>query len=161
VSNYVFEYSGAVAGQKMKRFRYIRGFTLAEAMISVVILSIASCGLLLPFTSGMSVRAEGKRRTMAAKLSGDIIETIISSDFDNIVATYDGYTESAGQLRSASGEILTGEIYGGLSRVVNCDYIYVGQEKSIGSSNFILITATVSYNDREIASVNRLVSRSD
>jgi len=154
-------YLGFGAEEKMKRFRSIQAFTLAEAMISVVILSIASCGLLLPFTSGMSVRAEGGRRTMTAKLCGDIIETIVSSDFDNIVPTYDGYSEAAGELLSASGEVLTGEMYGGLSRQVSCDYVYVPQEKSVGDSNFILITATVSYNGREVASVNRLVSRRD
>ena len=39
-----------------------RGFTLAEAMLATVVLGIAAAGILLPFTSGATVQAEGMRQ---------------------------------------------------------------------------------------------------
>ena len=43
----------------------MRGFTLAEAMIAVMVLGIAAASVLLPFVSGAAVRAEGINRTLA------------------------------------------------------------------------------------------------
>ena len=62
-----------------------KGFSLAEAMIATVVLGIAAAGVLLPFTSGATVRAEGMRRTLAAKLASDLMEEIIGTEFDQII----------------------------------------------------------------------------
>jgi type II secretory pathway pseudopilin PulG len=51
-----------------------RGYTLAEAMLAVVIVGAAASGVLLPFAGGAAVRAEGQHRTLAAKLADDLIE---------------------------------------------------------------------------------------
>ena len=158
-----------------------KGFTLAEAMIATVVLGIAAAGVLLPFTSGAAVRAEGTRRTLAAKLAGDLMEEIVSrpfhdpdgtsydynpgpeagentfSDFDN-VDDFDGYTESQGQVKDASGIVFTDLNYAGFSRDVICEYVYMPQENGDGDLKFIRIIVRVYYRGGEIATISRLVS---
>jgi len=84
------------------------GFTLAEAMMATVILGMAAAGILLPFTTGAKVQAEGIRRTLAAKLASDLMEQIISTPS----AQVDGYTyiELQGQIKDATGAVFT-ELY--------------------------------------------------
>ena len=135
-----------------------RGFTLAEAMMATVVLGIAATGVLLPFTSGAAVRAEGMRRTLGAKLASDLVEEIVNTPFEQIVAGYDGYSEAEGQVRDASGVVFTGSNYASFSRDSMCDYVYVPQESGAGVSKYIRITVRVYYSGKEIAVINRLVS---
>lgn len=134
------------------------GFSLAEAMMATVVLSIAAAGVLLPFTSGAVVRAEGQRRTLAAKLASDLMEQIINSPFKQIVSTYDGYAEPEGQLKDAGGAIFTDSNYAFFGRNVSCEYVYVPQESGTGEPEFILITVRVYYRGGEIAVISRLIS---
>ena len=135
-----------------------RGFTLAEAMIATVVLGIAAAGVLLPFTSGARVRAEGMRRTLGAKLASDLMEDIVNTPFEQIVAGYDGYSEAQGQVKDADGVVFTDSNYAKFSRSSICDYVYVPQESGSGVPKFIRITVRVFYSGKEIAAINRLVS---
>ncbi len=135
-----------------------RGFTLAEAMLAVVVLSIAAAGVLLPFSSGAAVQVEGMRRTLSAKLASDLIENIINTPFDQIVDTYDGYSEPQGQVKDARGIVFTDTNYANFSRSVSCEYVYVPQENMTTSPKYILITVQVKYNNKQMASISRLVS---
>lgn len=150
--------------------------------MATVVLSIAAAGVLLPFTSGEAVRVEGARRTLAAKLAGDLIEEILTkpfhepddssydynpgpdpgeaafADFDNI-DDFHGYVESQGQVRDADGAVFTDSNYANFSRVASCEYVYMPQESGAANPQFILITVRVYYSGREIATVNRLVSQ--
>jgi len=131
-----------------------RGFTLAEAMMATVVLGIAAAGVLLPFTSGAAVRAEGMRRTLAAKLAGDLMEEIVNTPFDEIVDSY----EAEGQIKDAGGAVFTDSNYARLSRSSICDYAHVPQESGSGAFKFILATVRVYYRGKEIATINRLIS---
>lgn len=135
-----------------------RGFTLAEAMMATVVLGIAASGVLLPFTSGAAVRAEGMRRTLGAKLAGDLMEEIVNTPFEQIAAGYDGYSEAQGQIKNAGGAVFTDSYYARFSRDSICDYVYVPQESGAGVSKYIRVTVRVYYNGKEIATINRLVS---
>jgi Tfp pilus assembly protein PilV len=147
---------------KYKQRNKYRGFSLAEAVIATVVLGIAAAGVLLPFTSGVSVRAEGERRTLAAKLASDLMEEIISDHFngiDNIVTKYN-YSEPQGQVKTDADEaVFTDLNYSKFSRVVTCAEVYVPQESSTGEKKFILATVRVYYNGGEIAIINRLISK--
>ncbi|MHC4070881.1 MAG: type IV pilus modification PilV family protein [Planctomycetota bacterium] len=136
-----------------------RGFTLVEAMMAVVVLGIAAAGVLLPFTSGAKVRTEGIRRTLGARLAGDLMEKIVNTPFDQIVAAYDGYSESEGQVKDAAGTVFTDSNYAGFSRNASCGYVNVPQESGAGALNYIRATVYMYYDGREIATVNRLVSK--
>ena len=137
-----------------------RGFTLAEAMMATVVLGIAAAGVLLPFTSGAAVRAEGMRRTLAAKLASDLMEEIVNTAFGDIVSRYDGYAEPQGQIKDASGAVFTDSNYANFSRDASCVNVDVpvsptGFSEDVG---FIRATVRVYYSGREIAIINRLIS---
>jgi prepilin-type N-terminal cleavage/methylation domain-containing protein len=158
-----------------------RGFTLAEAMMAVVVLSIAAAGVLIPFSSGAAVRAEGMRRTLSAKLASNLIEQIVNEPFhdpdgssydynpgpdegeisfdqyDNI-DDFDGYSESQGQVKDAAGTVFTDPFYNNFSRNVTCEYVYTPQESGTTAPKFILITVQVQYNGKQMASISRLAS---
>jgi len=133
------------------------GFTLIEAMLAVVILSIAAAGVLLPFASGATAQADGIHRTIAAKLAGDLLEKIVSRPFAEIIPNWNGYTESQGQVKDAAGNVFTDPAYGKFSRSVSC--AYMEQPGSSLPKVFILVTVRVSYGGSELVSLTRLVSQ--
>ena len=157
------------------------GFTLAEAMMAIVVLGIAATSLLVPFSSGARLRAEGMHRTLGARLASHLMEQIITKPFldpdgsaydfnpgpdagdtvfDNI-DDYDGYSESQGQVKNAAGEVMTDLNYAKFSREVSCQYVCVPQQpdKEEHQCNFILVTVTVRWDGKDIAMINRLVSQ--
>lgn len=135
-----------------------KAFTLAEAMMATVVLGIAAAGVLLPFTSGTAVRAEGMRRTLGAKLASDLMQEIVNTPFNQIVAGYGAFSEARGQVKDAGGVVFTDSNYAMLSRDSMCDYVYVPQESGTGVTKFILVTVRVYYSGKEIAIINRLVN---
>jgi hypothetical protein len=135
------------------------GFTLAEAMLATVVLGIAAAGILLPYTSGANVQAEGMRRTLGIKLASDLVQEIVNTPYDQIVASYGAYSEAEGQVKDAQGVVFNDLNYARFSRNSVCNYVYVPQESGAGVSKFILVTVRVYYNGREIVAINRLVSK--
>ncbi len=125
--------------------------------MAVVVLGIAAAGVLLPFTSGAQVRAEGMHRTLGAKLAGDLMEQIVNTAFDDIVTNYN-YTEAQGQVKDTSGAVFTDSNYANFSRDVSCLEVYVPQESGTVEAKFIRATVRVYYSGREIAIINRLIS---
>ena len=142
-----------------KRILRTGGFTLAEAMIAVVVLTVASASLIVPFSTGAAVQAEGNHRTLAAKLACDMVEQIMKTDFDQIVATHNGYAETKGHVKNAAGIEFTNPLYANYSRSATCEYVYTPQQSGIAGTEFVLIKVSVSYNDIELANVTRLISR--
>jgi len=155
-----------------------RGFTLAEAMMAVVVLGIAASSLLLPFMSGAAVRAEGINRTLAARLASDLMEQILrlpfhdpddetsyslgpdAGDLDNI-DDYHGYSEPQGQMKDATGAVFTNSKYANFSRNATCVYHAMSPQPvpgSIEECNFISVTIHVNYSGKEMAAIVRLVS---
>jgi prepilin-type N-terminal cleavage/methylation domain-containing protein len=135
-----------------------KGFTLAEAMIAMVVLGMAAAGVLLPFSSGAAVQVEGMRRTLGANLASHLIEKIINKPFEDIISDYDGYVEAQGQVKDAGGEVFTDSNYANFSRTATCEYVYVTQESGSLTPKFILVTVQVNYSGRPIATINRLIS---
>jgi prepilin-type N-terminal cleavage/methylation domain-containing protein len=101
--------------------RYNRkGFTLAEAMIAVVLLAFAASTVSMPFVAGAAVREEGAQRTLAAKLAHDMTEEIVTTDFDQIILTYAGHYEHNGMVENSNGEFFTDPVYADFRRIVSC-----------------------------------------
>ena len=135
------------------------GFTLPEAIMAMVLLGIAAAGVLLPFTSGASAQAEGWHRTLAANLANDLLERIVNTPFQGIVDTWDGYVESQGQVRDASGLVFSDPMYANFSRKVVCGYLWVPEQNPPSApANFILVTVHVGYQEREVVVLSRLIS---
>ena len=163
-----------------------RGFTLAEAMMAVMVLGIAAASVLLPFVSGAAVRAEGINRTLAARLASDLMEQILilpfhdpdgeaydynpgpdsgetgPENFDNI-DDYHDYIEAQGQVKNVDGELFTDtdSRYANFSREVTCEYHAMSPQPVPGSleeCNFISVTVQVNYSGKQMATIIRLVS---
>ncbi len=138
----------------MTKSRYNRkGFSLAEAMMAVVLLAMAASAVSLPFIAGANVRAEGARRTLAAKLAHDLLEQIVNTDFNNIIATYDGYYEPQGLVKNANGQVFTDPIYANFTRVATCTPAIVG------NVNLLWVTVYMYYNTEEMIHLSTLVGR--
>ncbi len=137
------------------------GFTLAEAMIATVVLGIAAAGVLMPFVAGARTRAEGQRRTLAAKLASDLTERIVATDFDLIVSAYGSYTEDQGQVKDMTGAIFSDPVYANYSRTAQCADVYVEPESGDPEIEPVFIRAAVKvyYKGAEVASVSRLISK--
>ncbi len=129
--------------------------------MAVVLLGLAASGVLLPFSHGAAVQAEGLRLTLAAKLAGDLMERIIATPAQEVVAAWDDYAEAQGQVRDAGGTVFTDPIYANFSRRATCrDDVYVPQQSGPPRpSNYILVSVQVSYQGRALASINRLISK--
>ena len=155
-----------------------RGFTLAEAMMAVVVLGIAASSVLLPFISGAAVRAEGVNRTLAARLASDLMEQILrlpfhdpddktsyspgpdAGDLDNI-DDYNGYNELQGQVKDWYGAVFNDSRYANFSRSVTCEYHAMWPQAAPGSPaecHFISVTVQVNYSGKQMATIVRLVS---
>ena len=142
-----------------KKLSTTKAFTLTEAMMAVVILAIAAAGLLLPFTSGAAMQAEGSRLTLAAKLASDLMEKIINTPFEDIVSIYGAYSESQGQVKDSGDSVFTDSLYSNFSRNSSCSYLqFPDFEDARVPSKFILVTVRVYYNSDEIVKINRLIT---
>ncbi len=130
-----------------------KGFSLAEAMMATVVLSIAAAGVLLPFVSGTAVQAEGAHRTLAAKLASDLMEQFINTPFEELVADGGGYVdEPQGQIKNSNGVLFSNPAYANFSRGASYEY-------DAGQPFFIIVTVWVKYNGNEIVSLSRLISK--
>ena len=135
-----------------------KGFSLVEALLATALLGIVATGVILPFTSAAVVRAEGPKRTLAAKLACDLMEAVINTPFDQIVANYN-YSESEGGIRDAGGVVFTDPGYARFSRSVSSNYVTISQETGAGQVKYILATVNVYYDGQQIAVINRLITR--
>ena len=125
------------------------GFTLLESLLAMSILAFAAAGVLLPFASGASIRAEAARITLASQLAGDLLEEI--SESASGPAVWDGFSESEAMMTDYSGNFLTDGTYAGLSRVVSSQAATVG-----GVVNY-WVTVTVKYQGNDVVSLSRLI----
>jgi type II secretory pathway pseudopilin PulG len=136
------------------------GFTLAEATMALVLLGMAAAGVLLPFSDGASVQAEGRRMTLAALLADDLLARIATTPPSQIVATWNGYAEAQGQVKDAGGAVFTDPTYARFSRTAACHDVYVPQQSGPPlAPDFILVSVQVDYQGRKVAALSRLISR--
>jgi len=125
-------------------------------MMAMVVLGMAAAGVLLPFSAGASVRAEGVHRTTGAVLASDLMEKIVKTSFVDIVDKFNGYSEAQGQVKDAQEQVFTDPSYAKFSRSATCvDYVYVTQP----NAKFILATVQVFYGGKPVAVINRLISK--
>ena len=141
--------------------KLVRGFTLFEALLALVVLMIAAAGLILPFASSAAVQEQGCSQTIATKLACDLVEQIIAdpNGFNLIKHDYDGYTEQKGHIKNAAGADFTDPMYADFSREAVCEYCRPLPQQDFGAYNFIRITVRVYQNGLELAEVTRLKSK--
>ena len=132
--------------------RYNRkGFTLAEAMIAVVLLAFAASAVSMPFVAGAAVRKEGAQRTLAAKLAHDLMEEIVSTYFDQIIEDYDGSYEHNGMVENINGEFFTDPVYADFRRIVSCT------PATVSGVGLLWVTVYIYRNNDFMLSLSTLV----
>jgi len=104
-----------------RKFKIAKGFTLAESMIAMTILAVATAGVILPFSGGSAIHSDSAKRTIAVRLASDMLEEINNSDFDDIIANYDGHFQWPGTITDATGAVITNPDAANLSRTVFCN----------------------------------------
>ncbi|MHC4553624.1 MAG: type IV pilus modification PilV family protein [Planctomycetota bacterium] len=139
----------------MRRDKKQHGFTLLEATMAMVLLSIAAAGVLLPFANAASVQAEGARQTLSATLASELMEKVLATDYSNVIATWHGYAEADGSLLDTSGGTHSGSAYDGFSRSVSC------QAAAVASVDLIAATVTVSYQGVQMTRATTLMGNHD
>ena len=147
----------------MKTVRTIRGggaagFTLAEALLAVVLLGMAASSILLPFTAGAILRKEGAARTLASNLASEQMERVSRTAFADIVSTWNGHSETAGELTDGQGNILSGSIYSSFTRTTTCSYVRAGQQSGLIPPSLIHVTVEVTYRGAPVVTLDRLIS---
>ena len=129
---------------------------MIEATIAMVLLAIAAAGILLPFANAASVQEEGARQTLAANLASELMEIIVSKNYDAIINTYNGFVELEGEMKDSEGakrDDLTGADigYAGFSRDSTC------QTVTVAGVDLIAVTVKVYYDTREMTRITTLV----
>lgn len=136
-----------------------RGFSLAECMMAMVVLSVAATGVLIPFSSAASVHAAGMRKTLASKVASDLVEEICATDYDSIIGTWGTYAEAEGHIKLTGGVgEFTDDAYKYFSRSASCRIASIGSG-SDSTTLGIWVTVSVSYQGNEIVSLSTLVSK--
>lgn len=128
-------------------------------MVTVSIVAMAATGILLPFTAGAAVRAEGEQITIASQLACDLMERACAVPFDQLIEYYGSeYQESEGNLYDAFGQQITATKFNKFSRTAKAAYTNLaGQDEQGG--NFIIIEVAVFHNTNELVRIQRLRSR--
>jgi hypothetical protein len=119
---------------------------------------MASVIMVLPFSTGAAIQAEGVNRTIGANLASELMEKVVNTSFEQIVDNYDGYSEPEGGLKDFQGQLYNSSNYEGFSRDVSCDYVYVPQESGDKEAKYILITVRVYYQGGQITAIHKLIS---
>ena len=143
----------------IRKKRYRKGFSLIEAVAATVIVGIAAAGLLVPFTSGMVIRDEGNQKTLAVQIANDLMERIVNTPFDSLAGLYGSYSEGKGGMTGVGGGIFTDTIYDNFSRKASCQPVTLSTENGVGPVKYILVTIVIYYNDEDILTVRRLITR--
>ena len=128
-----------------------KGFTLAESMIAMTVLAVATAGVILPFAGGSAIHSDSAKRTIAARLAGDLLEEITNSDFNNIIINYDGFFQGPGGITDANGAVITDPDIANFSRVASC------QPATVAGVNLIWVTVYIYENGTEFLKLSTLM----
>ena len=153
------------------------GFTLAEALLAAVILALTVTAMTMPFTAAAATEIVETRHTLASALAQEMMEEILAqpfadpqggvgvgpevgetprNGFDN-VDDYDGYSEPAGEIADATGQVVTDSAARELTREVKAVYVYVSGQDTGHPPTFVRVTVTVKYRNNPIVTLTRLV----
>lgn len=133
------------------KIRQRKGFTLAEALMAMMILAVAATGIIHPFAAGAAVQAEGWQRSLAAKLSSDLLEQIVATDYD-LVSGFTGYAEMKGAVRDSRGVVFSDPMYANFSRDVTLE-----TSKIFENIEHLWVTVRVYRNGDQMAELSTLV----
>lgn len=150
---------------------YLRdGFTLVEAMLACVILTLAISAIVVPYASGAQNDESCARKAVAAGVAQQLMDEILAkpfrdpdngqihigldgesgrANFDDI-GDYGGYTQAAGTITSDP-------VAAPMSLSVSEAFVTVNGEGGGEGNLFIRVTITVMRGSETLATLTRLV----
>ena len=132
-----------------------KGFTLAEAMIAMVILAVATSAVILPFSTAGALTQEGAKRTLAATLAADLLEEIqdafVTMDPFWFLVAYDNVPQPAGMVTDANGQIFTDPVYSKFARISTCS------PANVGGEDLWWVTVEIRYDSLIVLQMSTLV----
>ena len=148
------------------------GFTLIEALLASVILTLVVGAILMPFTAGAQNAVQNAREVLAANLAQELMEEILSKSFNDPDGTnagetnrmkwddmrdYNNFSESQGNIKNLNGEIFTDPLASNMSRTAKVENVYVAGQDTSNPPTFLRITVEVRYKGQVIKRISRLV----
>jgi Tfp pilus assembly protein PilV len=159
------------------------GFTLAEALLAVVVLMVAVAGIMGPISASYSQTRTVKQTTTAISMAQQLLDEILSKPFvdpsdlstalgpeanelgraafDNI-DDYHGYNDSTDStkvnaMKTASGQAILWNSNDNYTRAVTMEYRNSPTGASVAGGDYLLITVKVTMPHGHQVSVERMV----
>lgn len=128
-----------------------KGFTLIEATMAMVLLSVVTAAVIMPFSAGAAMNMEGAQRTIAAKLATDFLEEIQKVGFD-FIETYDGLPDGGNLFYDGDWvQIFTDPVYTRYMRIPNVESVIVGGQE------LYWVTVQIRYDNITVLEMSRLI----
>lgn len=154
-------------------------FTLVEAMLAAVILSMTVSSIIMPFVAGAQNDLANAYQALAVTLAQDMMEEILAKPFsdpddgnrvpgpdgsesagrelyDNI-DDYDGYTEPTGMIVPFEPELLTNPLTVQFARRVTVTYVRVAGQDVSEPADFCRVAVQVDRDPNNLVTLTRLV----
>ena len=159
--------------------RYCKGLTLLECLIAISLLAMCVIVLTVPANVTAEIELEDARRTMAGSLATEMMEEILTKDFDDPdgsttrgpewdehsrerfdnVDDYHGYNDLPDEVLDMHGDAMVDPAASLLGRDVTVDYVYLPGQDIGQPYSFARIKVAVSYDGDTLHTLTRLVYR--
>jgi prepilin-type N-terminal cleavage/methylation domain-containing protein len=156
-----------------------KGLTLLECLIAIALLAMCVFALTVPANVTAATEFEDAQRTIATSLATEMMEEILSKDFDDPegstargperdetsrsrfdnVDDYHGYAEPEGAVLDIQGNAMTDPAGVQLSRTVSVEYVYLPGQDTSEPYSFARVKVSVLQDDEELHALTRLVYR--
>lgn len=164
----------------MRGRQFRTGVTLLESLLAAVVLAMASAAIIVPFSAGALSTSEEARQTVAVNLAQDLVEEILAKPFGDPdvkwgkepnpgqddeerredwddMDDYDGFSESAGQITSFNGSVVTDPAAAIMTRHCWVKGVYVAGQDTSENPTFLQIIVEVRYRGDTLVKLSRLV----
>ena len=136
---------------RLKISRRPSGFTLMEAVFSIIIIGFAVSGLMLLFGTGTNVTAYGNRLSQAVFLAEEIRSMTDDVKFVNLM----NYNDATFNGVDAGGNTLIG-MDGFQQQIIVQGVNPADLTVSVGNPNMVRVTAIVTYHGHEMTRISWL-----
>jgi prepilin-type N-terminal cleavage/methylation domain-containing protein len=154
-----------------------RGFTLAESLIGISVLAIATVGIVAPILAAGQQACVSDELTTASLLARQLLNEIASRPFldpvlpggplgpgpgetsralYDCVGDYSGYSDTTSTLATMDGVSVSSTAGGSFKRQVQAEYRTTPTGSAAASGDFIVVTVTVTTPSNQLVTAQRL-----
>jgi prepilin-type N-terminal cleavage/methylation domain-containing protein len=165
--------------RERSHMRHDKGLTLLECLIAISLLAMCVIALTIPTNVTAGIELEDARRTLAGSLATEMMEEILTKDFDDPDGStargpewdeysrsrfdnmddYHGYAEPAGAVLDMHGDAMIDPAGLLLSREVTVEYVYLPGQDISQPCTFARIKVAVTREGDALHTLTRLAYR--